>query len=70
MREIKTSDKDAIKKTAFTIFAKKMRRERRIPFEVSVDPFYAESNIAYLNKVISEIDDGKATLVEHDLIEN
>ncbi len=50
MREIKTSDKDAIKKTAFTIFAKKMRRERRIPFEVSVDPFYAESNIAYLNK--------------------
>ena len=26
--------------TAFTIFAKKMRRERRIPFEVSVDPFY------------------------------
>ena len=27
MREIKTSDKDAIKKTAFTIFAKKMRRD-------------------------------------------
>lgn len=25
--------------TAFNIFAKKMRRERRIPFEVSVDPF-------------------------------
>ena len=41
--------------TAFTIFAKKMRRERRIPFEVSVDPFYAESNMAYVNKVTSEI---------------
>ena len=27
--------------TAFTIFAKKMSREKRIPFEVSVDPFYS-----------------------------
>ena len=26
--------------TAFTIFAKKMIRERRIPFDVSVDSFY------------------------------
>ena len=25
--------------TAFTIFAKKMTREKRIPFDVSVDPF-------------------------------
>ena len=55
--------------TAFTIFAKKMRRERRIPFEVSIDPFYSESNIAYLNKVTSEIDSGKAKLDEHELIE-
>ena len=31
--------------TAFTIFAKKMTREKRIPFDVSVDPFYSESNI-------------------------
>jgi len=56
--------------TAFTIFAKKMRRERRIPFEVSVDPFYSESNMAYLKKVMSEIDSGKATLAEHELIED
>lgn len=55
--------------TAFTIFAKKMRRERRIPFEVSIDPFYSESNMSYLNTVISEIDAGKAKLAEHDLIE-
>ena len=55
--------------TAFTIFAKKMRRERRIPFEVSIDPFYSESNMAYLNKVTSEIDSGEAKLVEHELIE-
>ena len=56
--------------TAFTIFAKKMRRERRIPFEVSVDPFYSDSNMAYLKKVISEIDSGKAKLSEHKLIED
>ena len=28
--------------TAFTIFAKKVSREKRIPFDVSVDPFYIE----------------------------
>ena len=56
--------------TAFTIFAKKMRRERRIPFEVSIDPFYSDSNISYLNKVLSEIDSGKAKLAEHTLIED
>ena len=55
--------------TAFTIFAKKIRRERRIPFEVSVDPFYSESNINYLNKVIDGIEDGTRPLVEHNLIE-
>ena len=55
--------------TAFTIFAKKMRREKRIPFEVSIDPFYAPANMAYLRQVTSEIDSGKAVLAEHDLIE-
>ena len=56
--------------TAFTIFAKKMTREKRIPFEVSLDPFYSESNMNYLKKVISEIDSGKAKLREHELIED
>ena len=56
--------------TAFTIFAKKMTREKRIPFEVSIDPFYAENNIAYLKKVIKEIESGKAVLKEHELIED
>ena len=31
--------------TAFTIFAKKMSREKRIPFEVSIDPFYSDSKL-------------------------
>lgn len=32
--------------TAFNIFAKKMTRESRIPFEVSYDPSYASENRA------------------------
>ena len=55
--------------TAFTIFAKKMIREKRIPFDVSVDPFYSESNMTYLKKVVEDIEAGKAVLVEHELIE-
>lgn len=55
--------------TAFTIFAKKVSREKRIPFEISIDPFYSESNISYLKKLVSDIDSGKTKLVEHDLIE-
>ena len=42
--------------TAFTIFARKMCREKRIPFEVSIDPFYSESNMAYLKKVVEDIE--------------
>ena len=55
--------------TAFNIFAKKLRREKRIPFDVSIDPFYSETNIRHLEKVTSEIDSGIATLAEHELIE-
>ena len=44
-----------------------MVRERRIPFDVSLDPFYSESNMKYLEKVTSEIDSGKAKLSEHEL---
>ncbi|MBR6701033.1 MAG: type II toxin-antitoxin system RelB/DinJ family antitoxin [Firmicutes bacterium] len=53
--------------TAFTIFAKKMSRERRIPFEVSIDPFYSESNLEHLRRGIKALNEGKG--VEHELIE-
>ncbi len=56
--------------TAFTIFARKMRRERRIPFEVSIDPFYSDANMAYLTRITEEIDSGKANLVTHELAED
>ena len=54
---------------AFTIFAKKVGREHRIPFDVSVDPFYSESNIKELKRRIESVRSGKSTLKEHDLIE-
>ena len=54
---------------AFTVFAKKVSRERRIPFEISADPFYSESNIRYLESVAQDIRSGKAHFAEHELIE-
>lgn len=56
--------------TAITIFALKMTREKRIPFDVSIDPFYSESNMEYLKSVIRDIESGKSVLKEHDLIED
>ena len=55
--------------TAFTVFARKVCRERRIPFEVSADPFYSESNMRYLRRVIRDFEEGKAHFAEHELIE-
>lgn len=53
---------------AFTIFAKKVTREKRIPFEISADPFYSESNMAHLRRGAAALNSGKGT--EHDLIED
>ena len=53
--------------TAFTIFAKKMTREKRIPFEVSIDPFYSQSNMEHLRRGVEALNAGKGT--EHDIIE-
>ena len=54
---------------AFKIFAKKVIRERRIPFDLSLDPFYNDTNLHYLEKITGEIDSGKAQLSEHKLTE-
>ncbi len=55
--------------TAFTIFAKKVSREKRIPFDVSVDPFYSESNIRYLEHIAHDVAKGQAHFSEHELLE-
>lgn len=54
--------------TAFIIFAKKMTREKRIPFDVSVDPFYSEANLRHIKAAINRLEEGKGQ--EHDLIED
>lgn len=53
---------------AFTIFAKKMSREKRIPFEVSIDPFYSDSNMNHLRRGAAALDAGQG--VQHELIED
>lgn len=54
---------------AFTIFAKKVGREKRIPFELSLDPFYSEKNIRYLERKMEDYEAGRLKFVEHPLIE-
>jgi DNA-damage-inducible protein J len=55
--------------TAVVMLAKKMTREKRLPFEVSADPFYSEANIRYLEGILRDIETGKAHFEEHELIE-
>lgn len=54
---------------AFTIFAKKVAREKRIPFELNIDPFYSEENIKQLTKAISDAKTG-IHMSAHELIED
>ena len=53
--------------TAFTIFARTVAREQRIPFEVTADPFYSRSNVNHILQSVAEIDAGRG--VVRDLIE-
>ena len=40
-------------------------RDRRIPFDVSADPFYSEANVAVLRERIADVEAGR-NLVSHD----
>lgn len=55
---------------AINMFIKSVLREHKLPFEIKEDPFYSETNIRYLEKVINEIKAGTAKIEEHDLIED
>ena len=46
----------------------KVNTERRIPFEVSADPFYSKENMDELERRVANIRTGKSVLKEHDLI--
>lgn len=54
---------------AFNIFAVKVGNERKIPFEISADPFYNENNIRYLEEKAKAYKAGNLKLAEHELIE-
>ena len=58
---------------AFNIFARKMIRENGIPFEVTADPFYSESNMQAIDESIKQLEEGKVvvkTLKELEAMEN
>lgn len=45
--------------TVVTVLAKKMAREKRIPFDVSVDPFYSAPNMKALQESIEQLQAGR-----------
>lgn len=54
--------------TAITMFAKAVVRQHKIPFEISADPFYSETNQAHLRKAIADLEAGRGKV--HELIED
>jgi len=73
--DVKESAESALKamgltmSAAITMFLTKVGRERRIPFEITADPFYSSENIAELERRINSVRTGKSILKEHDLTE-
>ncbi|MCR5195999.1 MAG: type II toxin-antitoxin system RelB/DinJ family antitoxin [Pseudobutyrivibrio sp.] len=53
--------------TAINLYLVKLGNEMRIPFEVSVDPFYNPVNQRVLDESIKQLEAGKGK--KHDLIE-
>ena len=53
---------------AFTMFATKVSREKRIPFEIVADPFYSKTNMERLARAAADAEAGK-NMSEHELIE-
>lgn len=43
-------------KSAFISFAKKVSSEKKIPFEISLDPFYSKENKERLRKSIAQME--------------
>jgi len=52
--------------TAINMFLTKLANEQRIPFEVAVDPFYSDENMARLRKSIANLNAGKGKVREVD----
>ena len=63
------SDMGLTLSSAVNIFLTKVANERRIPFEITADPFYSDEHIAMLEKRIADLKEGK-NKHEHELIED
>jgi len=55
--------------TAINMFARVVAREKRLPFDVAIDPFYDERNMNHLLKVKTDADMGR-NMQFHELIED
>ena len=73
--DVKESAESALKamgltmSAAITMFLTKVGRERRIPFEITADPFYSSENMTELERRIHSVRTGQSLLKEHELIE-
>lgn len=59
--------------SAISIFLTKVANERRIPFEITVDPFYSEENIKQIKESIKQLNEGRTvvkTMKELEAMEN
>ena len=52
--------------TAINIYLKKLGREKRIPFEVAVDPFYSQENMTRLKESVAQMEATGGTVHEVD----
>ena len=52
--------------TAINIFLTKLANEQRILFDVAIDPFYSDENMARLRKSIANLNAGKGKVREVD----
>ena len=50
--------------TAINIYLKKLGREKRIPFEVAVDPFYSQENMTRLKDSVAQMESTGGTIHE------
>lgn len=64
MAEQVCSDLGISMSSAINIYLKKLGREKRIPFEVSVDPFYSEENMNRLRKSMEQMERNGGTIHE------
>jgi DNA-damage-inducible protein J len=57
--------------TGFNIYARKVLKSRKIPFEIkSEDPFYSDSNIKRLKESVKQLEEGKTRYYEPKEVEN